>query len=322
MNRPIIVGIDPGTTVGLAILDIDGRVLGILSSRNMPIDEIITRISSFGTAAIVATDKSEVPPLVNKISSLLGARLFLPETDLLVVKKRELASIVKIQNDHERDALASAIYAYNNFQNKLRRIQKQVMESLEEIKARVIKGEKVSDIMGVWGKPEEGRDLDSISRIEALRKENRELKKRLESRQSISLDAIESLYEKEFKSIRKLLNGLKDGKLIFLNSVNSFNFSDLKGANIKKGDVLISDSRGCDSTGVRYLEGGGVEAIITPAPIDTLIPVVNPNELGLLSWQNFFFVERKQLEEITGRKEEITSRKLESIVESYRSKRD
>ncbi|MBN2517996.1 MAG: DUF460 domain-containing protein [Candidatus Altiarchaeota archaeon] len=321
MNRPVIVGIDPGTTVGLAILDIDGRVLGIISSRNLSIDEVITKIASFGSAAIVACDKSEVPPLVNKVSSLLGARLFVPDADLSVVRKRELASFVKTQNDHERDALASAIYAYNHFQNKLRRIQKQVMESLEGVKARVIKGEKVSDISGTWGKQEEKPDLGLRSRIEALKKENRELRERLKSSQALSLDAIDLHYEKEFKRLRDILIKVREGRLIFLTPVKSLRFSDLKGVGIKRGDVLIPGSRAYDRVGVEYAERAGIKALITPILIDSLIPVISPDSIEVLDWRNFFFVDRKQLEEILENKRDMTPKKFRSIIDSYRSER-
>ena len=51
-----IVGIDPGTTVGIAILSLDGELLLSESIRGISHDEVVRMIAEYGKPAIVATD--------------------------------------------------------------------------------------------------------------------------------------------------------------------------------------------------------------------------------------------------------------------------
>jgi len=48
VDKNIIVGYDPGTTVGIAILDTDGKLIEVFSQKNFSKDEVIKHISAFG----------------------------------------------------------------------------------------------------------------------------------------------------------------------------------------------------------------------------------------------------------------------------------
>ncbi len=56
----IIVGVDPGTTIGIAALNLDGELVGLVSSRMMSVPDIVSYIREKGKPVVVATDV--VPP--------------------------------------------------------------------------------------------------------------------------------------------------------------------------------------------------------------------------------------------------------------------
>ena len=51
-----IVGIDPGTTVGIAILSLDGELLYLKSFRGIAPDEVVKLIAEYGKPAVIASD--------------------------------------------------------------------------------------------------------------------------------------------------------------------------------------------------------------------------------------------------------------------------
>ncbi len=122
-RQPIIVGIDPGTTLGYAVLDVSGNVISVHSSRQHDLGWLITRITGFGRAIVIGCDKKNPPSLVEKLSISLGARLISPEDDLLVEDKRELTKGYKTKDSHESDALASALFVYARLRPLLRKIR-------------------------------------------------------------------------------------------------------------------------------------------------------------------------------------------------------
>ena len=72
-RKHIIVGIDPGTTVGLAIIDLSGKPIEVFSAKNYSISDAIAWIESHGTPLIVASDVTPTPAMVKKISSMFAA---------------------------------------------------------------------------------------------------------------------------------------------------------------------------------------------------------------------------------------------------------
>jgi len=128
-ERRLIVGIDPGTEVGLSIIDIYGRPILLISRRNIDRDEIVSLISKEGKAIIVATDVNPLPDTVKKIASKFNAKIFIPEKSLSIDEKQRLIDEysklhkLKIDNPHIRDSLAAALKAYNEIESKLRQIE-------------------------------------------------------------------------------------------------------------------------------------------------------------------------------------------------------
>lgn len=114
MNRPIIVGYDPGTTAALAILDTKGQILFLKSKRGFKKGEIIHMITSIGKPLMIAGDRRPLSKSVEKLASSLGCRAFHPTETLSVSEKEKIVHefVKRVEDNHEKDALASAIKAF------------------------------------------------------------------------------------------------------------------------------------------------------------------------------------------------------------------
>lgn len=128
MKQLLIVGIDPGTTVGYAALDISGKLIKAHASKELNLDALIAELCSLGTTLIIATDKAKVPAFVAAAATQLGARVFTPAEDLQVAEKRELTSALACKGNHEMDALAAAVVAFKRHERLLSRIDRFLAE--------------------------------------------------------------------------------------------------------------------------------------------------------------------------------------------------
>lgn len=121
--RPIIVGFDPGATVGLAVINTNGEILFLTSKNNLKKGDIINHITQYGKAIIVASDRRPLPKNVDKLAKSLGAKTFYPFESLGTLEKWNLVREydIKVKNDHERDALAAALKAYKSYSSMFRK---------------------------------------------------------------------------------------------------------------------------------------------------------------------------------------------------------
>jgi len=55
-HRGIIVGFDPGLTVGIAILDLNGVLISLESYKEIKKSEIVSHIIAYGRTVLLATD--------------------------------------------------------------------------------------------------------------------------------------------------------------------------------------------------------------------------------------------------------------------------
>lgn len=122
--KSIIVGVDPGITTGVSILDSRGRILAVHSRRNAKRNDIIKFITGFGRPLLVATDVNPSPHSVEKIASSLGCRLFTPQKQITVQKKIKTVKDFskELKNMHESDALAASLIAWKNYRSLLDKI--------------------------------------------------------------------------------------------------------------------------------------------------------------------------------------------------------
>ena len=122
-NKLLIVGVDPGTTLGYAVLDIKGNVVRVKSSKQLKLSSLISEVINLGRVIVVGTDKAKVPGFVQLFSVKTGGRVIRPKEDLKVSEKRELSFEHNAGNDHEADALASALFAYKETEGLLKKIE-------------------------------------------------------------------------------------------------------------------------------------------------------------------------------------------------------
>jgi len=157
--RYLIVGLDPGTTTGIAAVDLDGNLVLLSSSRQMTMSDIVEELYRAGKPLIIASDVHQMPYSVEKIRRAFNAIPYTPKQSLSVEAKYDLTAAFSYTNDHERDALSAALDAYRSLQNKFRNITKRVQPGfdLDEVRARVLRGQPLdtvlTDLQGVPATP-------------------------------------------------------------------------------------------------------------------------------------------------------------------------
>ena len=112
----LIAGIDPGTTVGWAVLDLHGKHVASGAQKELDLDSLVARLTHLGTVIIVGSDKAKIPSFVEQIATKLGAKVIGPMQDVRVDEKRMMTATYEFQNSHEMDALASALIAFKKMQ--------------------------------------------------------------------------------------------------------------------------------------------------------------------------------------------------------------
>ncbi|HDH44378.1 MAG TPA: DUF460 domain-containing protein [Thermococcus sp.] len=247
-RKSVIVGLDPGITVGIAALDLNGQVLTTYSERNMAISDVIKFISEIGHPIIISTDVNPAPGLVEKIARSFKALLFVPRESLKVEEKNELLRNlgVTVEDDHQRDALTAAYKAYLRLKPKLDHVDAKLREleiggKGEEIKALVVQGYNLGEaILKVKEKekPKEeiraaeekeasldlGPYLEKIKElektIEFLEKENQELRAMIEEQRKIieNLETKIATYDEKIreKILRTKEIEAKEKRIVYL----------------------------------------------------------------------------------------------------------
>ncbi|MCE4602698.1 MAG: DUF460 domain-containing protein [Desulfurococcales archaeon] len=178
-GRPVIVGLDPGISTGLAIMDLAGRILHLASYKGIDRGGLIQEILAHGSPIIVAADVNPPPDTVRNIASKLGAEVYTPPQDMTTEEKRELASRIqgaKPRDSHQRDALAAAYKAYQALLSKMRQIDSYLGKfdlelDPEEVKAEVLRGTTLAEaverqIMRIIGESRRGEEKPRVARRE------------------------------------------------------------------------------------------------------------------------------------------------------------
>ncbi|MES3160042.1 MAG: DUF460 domain-containing protein [Halorubrum sp.] len=138
----VIVGIDPGTTTAAAVVGLDGTVHALYSSRTADTAAVTEWIIEQGRPIIVAADVEPMPETVEKFRRSFDAAGWRPTTDLPVDEKLHRTRETTCENDHERDALAAALYAYDDHADQFERITEKTPPRLdrEAVIAGVVAG--------------------------------------------------------------------------------------------------------------------------------------------------------------------------------------
>lgn len=156
MHRHIVVGLDPGATIGVAILSLSGEKITTGSFSGGGISEAVSFIEKNGTPSLIACDVFPAPEFAQKIASYFSCRLHSPAHNIREEDKRQIARGSGVENNHERDAYTAAVFAFRAHANKLRQIDSLDGFSQEEkdrVKHLLLKGYKVKDAFLELGEP-------------------------------------------------------------------------------------------------------------------------------------------------------------------------
>ena len=204
-RKLLIVGIDPGTTTAYAVLGIEGNLIHLDSSKQLDLKLLISETISHGKVVLVGTDKAKVPNLVESFATKLGARIVSPQEDLKVDEKREMVSNFNFGDEHQGDALASALFAYKETKALLDKINFFAEENKkhgirDRIKELVItKKISIKNAVSILEKKdEESRIVEKVI-----------VEKRLSENDFLKLHNKLKKYEAEIKLIKIYNNNLK-----------------------------------------------------------------------------------------------------------------
>ncbi len=127
----VLVGIDPGTTTAAAIVNLNGEILDVVSTRTADTAEIIEWLVDRGQPLLVAADVTPMPETVEQFRRSFDAAGWTPATDLPVDEKKHRVPDHAFENDHERDAIAAALSAYDDHADQFDRIASKVPPDIE-----------------------------------------------------------------------------------------------------------------------------------------------------------------------------------------------
>ncbi len=143
-KKHVIVGIDPGTTVGIAVLDMEGNLLKLKSARRMSLSDWTQEIADIGNPVVVASDVAQMPMSVEKIRRAFNAVPYTPKVSKTQDDKAALCNAYGLPygNDHERDSLSAALDAYKFYRQKFQIIEKRIPAGydLDIVRAGIIRG--------------------------------------------------------------------------------------------------------------------------------------------------------------------------------------
>lgn len=157
-KKRTIIGFDPGLTVGIGIIDLNGHIISLKSFKEAKYSDVVREIISNGRPIIVASDVYPAPKMVKKLAASLNAKIYSPSNVFTVGSKKEMVdeflreriSNFSPNNAHQRDALAAAIKTYKTYEKKFNQIDKRGKEKnlsfkeIEEVKTLFINGMPVT----------------------------------------------------------------------------------------------------------------------------------------------------------------------------------
>jgi len=199
-KRPrLIVGVDPGTTLGLAALDLEGHLLMLTSGRNLSRNDVVNILLGIGVPVLMASDRVIAPHLVSELASSLGIRTFLPSQEVAAQEKKRVVEEASSRfetyavDEHQTAALYAALKAHAHFKNLFQEVEDAVQDELrkrgpqivDEVKALAIRDVPPSRgvkavLQGKWTGASDQRALKALRKeVEASNERISSLRARL-----------------------------------------------------------------------------------------------------------------------------------------------
>jgi hypothetical protein len=138
----LIAGVDFGTNSSLALLNLEGDLIYLGSGKDFE-KELIMKCVEKGKVIAVTTDKKESKK-ARKLATLLDAKLLLPKKDLSKFKKWRLLKNFRNRklNSHEKSSLASALFVYKIYKQKIKKFEDEIGEVPLNLKEEFIQSNK------------------------------------------------------------------------------------------------------------------------------------------------------------------------------------
>ncbi|MEM4133989.1 MAG: DUF460 domain-containing protein [Candidatus Micrarchaeia archaeon] len=148
--KPIIVGVDPGTYIGIAIFDLNANLIHSSTITDKGKEVVVSEISKYGNPIVVASDVNPPPQLVTQIASYFNARLYYPKATISDISKTIETVNYKFSSVHERDAIIAVLSFFKENANKLRWIERTLRDKglskiEEDVKRYALSGMRVYD---------------------------------------------------------------------------------------------------------------------------------------------------------------------------------
>ncbi|MGZ0746976.1 DUF460 domain-containing protein [Haloparvum sp. AD34] len=217
----VIVGMDPGTTTAVAVVGLDGTVHELHSSRTNDTSDVTEWIVERGRPVIVAADVEPMPETVEKIRRSFDAKGWAPTSDLPVDEKLHRTREHEYENDHERDALAAALYAFDNHEDQFERITEKTppRHDREAVIDRVVAGGAsveavIADLEGDDGDGADDENAGKSDQQPELSEEEQEIRRLRErvDRLTSHVDELEGQLAEKDDRIEELETELSDAK--------------------------------------------------------------------------------------------------------------
>ncbi|MFP3316938.1 MAG: DUF460 domain-containing protein [Candidatus Nanopusillus sp.] len=216
MLKSLIVGIDPGTNLGLAVIDDNGDIIDKLSGKNIQNEDIIKYISDLKDVVLITTDKKEIPKTILDIASKLNIGIYSPKEDISLeiknkyYKDENLKNI--FENNHEFDAYISAKEALKKLKEifeKARRFSESQDEYIKILRY-ILKNRKV----------EAASAKKNLMEKEKKIKEGKKRKKRNRNKKDIEIIKVIIKNKKDQKEKEKIIEELNKKYIDLLNDYN------------------------------------------------------------------------------------------------------
>jgi len=345
--RSVIVGFDAGLNSAVAILSTEGELLKLSSFRGYNRGLIINEILKVGRPILISTDKKETPKAVKDLARSFGCRVLRPKRDLSREEKEEIIKEHKdrIKDEHQLDALASALFAYRKIKRKIELIEGYLKErDLIEYKDHVlfyffkIKGINIEQIIKrLVGKREEERQADEMTiekkedeilvevlkeRIE-LQKQLKKLKEEITFYKKLKLKFDELLeYKSKFEKLSYYFDLLKDLEkvrnmrlqpVLYLEKIE--NLDEINSYIGLEGRVIFSN----DIDGFTLLNRYGIKCLLTEMTFEKKVkyPVFKINRNELIKVGNVYGIEEKKLDLLM---REVMKEELKRWIEEEKEK--
>jgi predicted RNase H-like nuclease (RuvC/YqgF family) len=233
MLKSLIVGIDPGTNLGLVVIDDNGNIVNKLSGKNIQNEDIIKYISDLKYVVLIATDKKEIPKTILDIASKLNIGIYSPKEDIsLEIKNKYYKddNLKKIfENNHEFDAYISAIEALKRLKEIFEKA-KRVSENQDEyikILRYILKNRKVEAVSAKNNLIEKEKEV----------KEKNKRKKTKRDKKNIEIIKVIVKNKKDNEEREKIIEELNKKYIELLNDYNIL--SKILTERLKNDDNII-----------------------------------------------------------------------------------